>query len=392
MLGLLLLGCEDDAPTSNSNAIVGDGKVHVRVVDEAGAPLKGVRLSAIDDEAPRSEVTNKTTNSLGEAVFEDELLNDVVRLHGQDRIGIESILKDDTTFVLHPTPRKMRLVGSLLGGDSHIHRDKLISINSDGKYQCVEVDSAGFHNGIIVELEHDGEIASSSITNDHLWISVSYIGLDHYDISDPHHPRYIGSYPILMNSIRVIAANDSVLIISTYRYSKYSLDFYRVYDNGAIETLSRISTTSWISKARLQDNHLIVADRTGLITYDISDPRNPIQVASAVISFSGTAYFFENTVVFISRFGTSGESRYESFDITNPVAPVSLIRQTIPFDHIIEMASPTTMIMTGTFQHIYILEMDESFSCSVIASSVTESCTSARLPLIINGNSVWWVD
>jgi len=392
VLAIFLFGCDGDSDNTTITS-TGDGKVHVLVVDENGLPLEDINLFVEDDDEPSRYNQSRKTDLYGEAVFDKLFRDDIVQIAGQNRYSQTTRLVADTTYRLLPTPRKMRQIGSVISDNVHIVDNNLVSLSSEGIYQCVTVDSQGFHAGVTHALEWEQPTSSIVLDNSVLWVTYHLNGIVAYDISDPFQPVLLARYPIFDAYCSLIDCDDSLLVVQRRISSsgRYFIDLYRRLDSSGIRWLSRIEEGGYNWSGRLIESHFVLAGPKGLLFYEISDPTTPVLSSSFINGFSGKGYFFDSLAVIISDLDDPNKQQYDLYTLSNPAAPVNLMRLEIPFSNVEYVADPRIMFSDSYF-NIDMIELTRASTFEVIGSVIASSVDVANQKIVICGTKVYWVD
>lgn len=312
-LSLIAAGCQ----TSSTGDGPDEDSFMVTILKSSGGPLEGAVIEGgIDWEAFRA-----ATDSAGRATLPGHAKRVKAMIHLNNYFPREVTLNWPYLYELAPTPKRLRLLGSIEGRAVRFTPGRLATVDYYGKYHLYAFDENGLVE--IASADVPRTVKQAQLIGDTLWLSTHEDGVFAYSLADPEHPLEALHLDIPGNT-PIFALKDSLIVVGNYN-DQTSLGVYIFEPGGSFQETARFFD-SYVSAIAFVDGYLIVTNyyNSHPKVYGLSNPANPVLLYDDANPAYWSGFLFGHQYIQIPQWNQIAKnSVFGWLDLTNPAIPRS---------------------------------------------------------------------
>ncbi len=310
-LSLVSAGCNVNPSKENPDS----APFTVKVLTISGSPLPGAVIEGGIDWQSFEVVTD----SAGLATLPYYAKSMEAMVHLDNYFPRLVTLKRPYEYRLTPTPRMLRLLGSIEGWAVRFEGGRLATVDYDGRYHLYAYDSQGLEE--IATADVPQVIRQTQVVDDTLWLSTHDDGVYAYSLADFSQPRELLHLAIPGNS-PIFALKDNLIVVGNYE-DKASLGVYLFGMDGGYQELARFGDF-YVSSIAFVEGYLVVTNfyDSHPKVYDLSNPANPVLVYDGAGPEYWTGFLYGSQYIQVPRLESIGANTpHGRLDLADPASP-----------------------------------------------------------------------
>ncbi|MBA7684231.1 hypothetical protein ES703_92622 [subsurface metagenome] len=310
----LCSGCEDDT-----------GEFTVKVVTPDRQPVEGATVSGC---AGMWDFFGAQTDSRGTATLPDFALGERAGIQKTNFYPKVVLLFPyppsitPFTYVITPTPKKLKLIGNIKGWIIRSDSQSLITIDRRGGYHVYAYNDQSISE--IASAQIAGDIRKTEVHGNTLWFNSYNDGIYAYSLEDPLNPQLLFHLEIPGEHI-TYAIKDNILVVGTLR-DRGPVRVYTYIMSGEYQEIAQFGNYQCRELTFLSNYLILITFKDDLHNiYDFQDPSNPYLVNSIYESEFWFKCLYKNALIFHPSYEYVEENAalYKLMDLTDPYTPTT---------------------------------------------------------------------
>ena len=319
MLIFLCSGCEDNP-----------GEFTVKVVNPDWEPVEGADVSGC---AGMWAFFGARTDSRGIAALPDFALGERAGIQKTNFYPKVVLLFPyppsitPFTYVIAPTPKKLKLIGNIEGWIIRSDSQSLITVDRHGGYHVYDYSDQGVSEIAFARIA--GDIRKTEVHGTILWFNSYNDGIYAFSLEDPLNPQLLFHLEIPGEHI-TYAIKDNILVVGTLR-DRGPVWVYTYTMNGEHQEIVQFGNYQCRELTFLSNYLILITFIDDLYNiYDFRDPANPLLVNSIYESEYWFNCLYKNALIFHPSYEYFGyeyleenPALYKIIDLTDPSTPTT---------------------------------------------------------------------
>ena len=238
------------------------------------------------------------------------------------------------TFVITPTPKKLKLIGNIKGWVVRSDAQSLVTVDGRGSYHVYEYSDQGVTEMVSVQIA--GDIRKTEVHGNTLWFNSYNDGIYAFSLENPLNPHLLFHLDI-PGDLLLYTVKDNILVVGS-EYDKAPVRVYTYTVDGDYQEIAQFGNYECRRLTFLSDYLILITfikydiynidDLYNI--YDFQDPASPLLVHSINESDYWFKCFYKDALIlhpsyeyYSYEYLEENPALYKLVDLTDPSAPTS---------------------------------------------------------------------
>ena len=231
------------------------------------------------------------------------------------------------TYVITPTPKKLKLIGNIEGWIIHFDSQNLITIDRHGGYHVYASNDQSVSEIAFAQIA--GDIRKTEVHGNTLWFNSYNDGIYAFSLEDPLNPQLLFHLEIPGEHLQY-TVKDNILVVGSLR-DRGPIRVYTYNMNGEYQEIVQFGN-HYCRELTFMSNYLILINWVDDLynIYDFQDPANPYLVNSIYESEYWFSCLYKNALIFHPSYEyvsyeylEDNAALYKLIDLTDPSTPTT---------------------------------------------------------------------